>query len=316
MTNDTPPRDDAPEHPQSITMTYRNYRGEIAERTFIPNCIWWGSTDWHPEPGWLISGLDMPREVQRDFALADCQFADLSRADQPARVVVGYRIRVKSDDPEEWEYMSTAKALDYIDRENIEAQPLSVDRFALLPTKAGAGPCGCGDRSCTACFATPPTASPDAALGQTAGQLAQIHSMLLYGLTEQEQATFAAAVLAMRSAQAALTTGPAPQCGLICEHCREPWADSHRCPDQRADPNCECCAGLGTQADGETPCPCIANAQPKLTIHDHARALVDARNPDGVTVLPEYMRDAPRALAEDRRLRHDTPARSLTREAF
>ena len=43
-----------------------------------------------------------------------------------------------------------------------------------------------------------------------------------------------------------------------------------------ADPDCECCLGDGLQADGETPCPCIAEALVSRTAlaametdHDH-----------------------------------------------
>lgn len=37
-----------------------------------------------------------------------------------------------------------------------------------------------------------------------------------------------------------------------------------------------------------------------LTVHDHARALVVARNPDGVTVFPDHVRDMLRALANEK----------------
>ena len=42
-----------------------------------------------------------------------------------------------------------------------------------------------------------------------------------------------------------------------------------------ADPDCECCLGDGLQADGETPCPCIAAAPPaaQVTVADCIAAL-------------------------------------------
>jgi len=61
-----------------IAMTYRNYRGEIDQRTVVPTRIWFGSTDWHPEPGWLMAAYDLAKSAHRDFALADCQFANLT----------------------------------------------------------------------------------------------------------------------------------------------------------------------------------------------------------------------------------------------
>lgn len=63
---------------REITMIYRNYRGEIAERTVTPLHIWWGTTDWHPEPGWLMTAFDHDKQADRDFSLADCQFAALT----------------------------------------------------------------------------------------------------------------------------------------------------------------------------------------------------------------------------------------------
>lgn len=65
-----------------ITMTYRNWRGEVAQRTIRPVALWFGKTDWHPEPGWLLSAWDCDKGERRDFALADCQFADLARPSQ------------------------------------------------------------------------------------------------------------------------------------------------------------------------------------------------------------------------------------------
>lgn len=58
-----------------ITFTYTNWRGETAQRTAVPKRIWFGSTDWHPEPGWLMTAHDLEKAADRDFALADCTFA-------------------------------------------------------------------------------------------------------------------------------------------------------------------------------------------------------------------------------------------------
>ena len=75
-----------------IVMTYRNYRGEIAERCIIPDRVRFGSTDWHPEPGWLLHAFDTDKGAFRDFALADCQFADLTPAPQPSETVTEAQI--------------------------------------------------------------------------------------------------------------------------------------------------------------------------------------------------------------------------------
>lgn len=75
-----------------ICMTYRNYRGEIAERCIIPDRVRFGSTDWHPEPGWLLHAFDTDKGAFRDFALADCQFAALTPAPQPSETVTEAQI--------------------------------------------------------------------------------------------------------------------------------------------------------------------------------------------------------------------------------
>lgn len=74
------PAEEAPQRAGPITMTYRNYRGEIAERRIIPEWVGFGATDWHPEPQWLLRAFDLDKNARRDFALADCQFADLYRS--------------------------------------------------------------------------------------------------------------------------------------------------------------------------------------------------------------------------------------------
>ena len=54
-----------------LRITYRNWRGEVGERNIIPQSVWFGATDWHPEPQWLLSALDTDKGATRDFALAD-----------------------------------------------------------------------------------------------------------------------------------------------------------------------------------------------------------------------------------------------------
>lgn len=54
-----------------VTLTYRNWRGQVAERTIIPRRVWFGSTAWHHEPQWLLTAWDKEKNVERDFALKD-----------------------------------------------------------------------------------------------------------------------------------------------------------------------------------------------------------------------------------------------------
>jgi hypothetical protein len=60
---------------RSLRVRYRNHRGETAERTITPWGIEWGSTDFHPEPQWLLTCLDHDRHAARTYALKDCDFA-------------------------------------------------------------------------------------------------------------------------------------------------------------------------------------------------------------------------------------------------
>lgn len=55
----------------TVTITYTNYRGETSERNIIPEKIWYGSTEWHPEPQWLLTALDLDKKASRDFAMKD-----------------------------------------------------------------------------------------------------------------------------------------------------------------------------------------------------------------------------------------------------
>jgi 5'-nucleotidase len=60
--------------PPAIEFTYRNWRGETAVRKVRPSHLWYGATDWHPEPQWLLHALDCEKDAYRDFALVDMHF--------------------------------------------------------------------------------------------------------------------------------------------------------------------------------------------------------------------------------------------------
>ena len=55
----------------SQRLVYTNWRGETSERTITPMHVWFGATDWHPEPQWLLRAWDHERNAERDFALKD-----------------------------------------------------------------------------------------------------------------------------------------------------------------------------------------------------------------------------------------------------
>lgn len=54
-----------------VSFTYKNYKGEVAERTIYGERVWWGKTEYHPEPQWLLDGWDYARDAHRTFAMKD-----------------------------------------------------------------------------------------------------------------------------------------------------------------------------------------------------------------------------------------------------
>lgn len=57
---------------ETLTFWYRNHRGEISQRNVTkPEKIWFGSTEWHPKPQWLMTAWDIDKDALRDFAFKD-----------------------------------------------------------------------------------------------------------------------------------------------------------------------------------------------------------------------------------------------------
>jgi hypothetical protein len=54
----------------TFKIQYRNWRGELAPRTIRPYRFWWGHTSFHPDPQWLLHGMDVERGVERDFCVS------------------------------------------------------------------------------------------------------------------------------------------------------------------------------------------------------------------------------------------------------
>jgi hypothetical protein len=53
-----------------FTATYTNWRGETRERHLVAITLWYGSTNYHPEPQWLLRCMDLEKYEIRDMALA------------------------------------------------------------------------------------------------------------------------------------------------------------------------------------------------------------------------------------------------------
>lgn len=57
--------------PDTVQISYTNWRGETAIRTIKPLEIWFGSTQWHKEEQWLLKAIDLGKNAERDFALKE-----------------------------------------------------------------------------------------------------------------------------------------------------------------------------------------------------------------------------------------------------
>jgi predicted DNA-binding transcriptional regulator YafY len=55
----------------TVRIVYTNYRGETASRTILPMRLEYASTEWHPDPQWLMIAYDFDRNAERSFALGD-----------------------------------------------------------------------------------------------------------------------------------------------------------------------------------------------------------------------------------------------------
>lgn len=60
---------------KSLRFGYANYRGERSVRYATPRRWWFGSTEYHPEPQWIMTALDHDKDQLRDFAVSDCDFS-------------------------------------------------------------------------------------------------------------------------------------------------------------------------------------------------------------------------------------------------
>lgn len=63
--------------PVEFECEYQNWRGEVATRRLRPIKFWHGSTVWHPTPGLMLKAVDLDKNAERDFAVADINMATL-----------------------------------------------------------------------------------------------------------------------------------------------------------------------------------------------------------------------------------------------
>ena len=54
-----------------LVFEYMNWEGKWGVRRVRPIKLWYGSTQWHQEPGWLLKAMDLEKNAERDFAVKD-----------------------------------------------------------------------------------------------------------------------------------------------------------------------------------------------------------------------------------------------------
>lgn len=55
-----------------LRVRYRNWKGDIRDRILMPKAVWFGKTEWHPDPTWLLQAIDLEDGGKvKDFALKD-----------------------------------------------------------------------------------------------------------------------------------------------------------------------------------------------------------------------------------------------------
>lgn len=57
--------------PKSLSIVYKNWRGEVSSRNIMPIKVWYGSTDWYQTEQWFLKAQDLDKQVERDFAMCD-----------------------------------------------------------------------------------------------------------------------------------------------------------------------------------------------------------------------------------------------------
>lgn len=56
---------------RAVIIDYTNWRGERAERRIRPLGLRFESNEWHPEKQWLLIAVDLDRNEDRTFAMAN-----------------------------------------------------------------------------------------------------------------------------------------------------------------------------------------------------------------------------------------------------
>lgn len=58
---------------EPLRLLYTNWRGKMSFRRVIPKSVAFKSTEFHPEPQWIMTAMDVDKNELRDFAMRDMQ---------------------------------------------------------------------------------------------------------------------------------------------------------------------------------------------------------------------------------------------------
>jgi predicted DNA-binding transcriptional regulator YafY len=56
---------------REVIIDYTNWKGQRAARRIVPRRIYFGRTDYHKEPQWLLDAYCRVKDEERTFAIAD-----------------------------------------------------------------------------------------------------------------------------------------------------------------------------------------------------------------------------------------------------
>lgn len=115
--------DDVTNAAPPVRFLYRNWRGLITIRKLYPKGIRFDSTEYHPEPQWLLDGYDLDKRADRSYALKGVLIWDVDGAVFPEKLF-GALDRWRKD-PLPERAVELAEAIDEFELDK------SVFRFAL-----------------------------------------------------------------------------------------------------------------------------------------------------------------------------------------
>lgn len=98
---------------QEVRFWYTNHRGEFDLRHVRIDTVWYGTTDWYPEPQMLVHGYDFHKEADRDFALIMCNFV-LHRPPMPTDAFLSQLLETDPQDADMHTILSLWYQGDYV----------------------------------------------------------------------------------------------------------------------------------------------------------------------------------------------------------